>query len=36
MLEVMKNEVAGFAVIRSLAIRFQSLLRHRDEKKLES
>jgi transposase len=35
MLAVLKNEVAGFAVIRRLAIRFQSLLRHRDEKKLE-
>jgi transposase len=35
MLAVLKQEVPGFAVIRRLAIRFQSLLRHRDEKKLE-
>jgi hypothetical protein len=35
MLAVLKHEVPGFAVIRRLAIRFQSLLRHRDEKKLE-
>jgi hypothetical protein len=34
-LAVLKNEVPGFAVIRRLAIRFQSLLRNRDEKKLE-
>jgi hypothetical protein len=32
---VLKQEVPGFAVIRRLAIRFQSLLRRRDEKKLE-
>ena len=35
MLTVLKDEVPGFAVIRRLAIRFQSLLRHRDETKLE-
>ena len=35
MLAVLKDDVPGFAVIRRLAIRFQSLLRHRDEKKLE-
>ena len=35
MLAVLKQEVPGFALIRRLAIRFQSLLRHRDEKKLE-
>ena len=35
MLAALKQEVPGFAVIRRLAIRFQSLLRHRDEKKLE-
>ena len=35
MLAVLNDEVPGFAVIRRLAIRFQSLLRHRDEKKLE-
>ena len=35
MLAVLKQEAPGFAVIRRLAIRFQSLLRHRDEKKLE-
>ena len=35
MLAVLKNEVPGFAVIRRLAIRFQSLLRYRDETKLE-
>ena len=35
MLAVLKNEVPGFAAIRRLAIRFQCLLRHRDEKKLE-
>ena len=35
MLAVLKDEVPGFAVIRRLAIRFQSLLRRRDEKKLE-
>ena len=35
MLAVLKHEVPGFAVIRRLAIRFQSLLRRRDERKLE-
>src|SRR5271166_6364136 len=35
MLAVLKDEVPGFAVLRRLAIRFQSLLRHHDEKKLE-
>ena len=35
MLAVLKDNVPGFAVIRRLAIRFQSLLLHRDEKKLE-
>ena len=34
MLAVLKHEVPGFAVMRRLAIRFQSLLRNRDEKKL--
>ena len=31
MLAALKDEVPGFAVIRRLAIRFQGLLRHRDE-----
>jgi len=35
MLAVLKNEVPGFGVIRRLAIRFQSLLRYHDERKLE-
>jgi len=35
MLAVLKNEVRGFAVIRRLAIRFQSLLRQHDETKFE-
>jgi transposase len=35
MLAVLNDDVPGFASIRHLAIRFQTLLRHRDEKKLE-
>jgi len=35
MLAVLKDEVPGFAVLRRLTIRFQSLLRHHDEKRLE-
>jgi transposase len=35
MLATLESEVQGFAVIRHLAIRFQTLLRHRDETKLE-
>jgi hypothetical protein len=34
MLTVLKEEVPGFAAMRHLAIRFQSLLRYRDETKL--
>ena len=35
MLAVLKNDVPGFTIIRRLAIRFQSVLRHHKEKKLE-
>ena len=35
MLTVLKEEVPGFAAIRHLAIRFQSLLRHHNEPKLD-
>jgi transposase len=35
MLTVLKEEVPGVAAIRHLAIRFQSLLRHHDETKLD-
>jgi transposase len=32
--EVLTDEVAGFAVVRRLAVRFQALLRHRNESRL--
>lgn len=35
MLEVRKDEVAGFAVMRRLALRFQALLRSHDESRLD-
>jgi transposase len=35
MLTVLKEEVPGFAAMRHLAIRFQSLLRHHNETKLD-
>ena len=34
MLTVLKEDVPGFAAIRHLAIRFQSLLRHHKERSL--
>lgn len=35
MLEALKEDVAEFLVMRSLGLRFQGLLRHRDARKLE-